>query len=213
MSRSFKIEVTGYIRADAKPQVELHDWVNGAPWVWDSVKVDIEHVEKHPSAKGSSFEREFCKKLSLWVSDGKDPDIFWRTAGSGSMATRKQLQVQIGDVTVFPEKQEKYGWLVNIAVFELKNRDLSLGDLFKTSFQWLSDLITKCIASNVRKIPFVIMKSDGALCTFTIIDVVRNLEIDHFNYKDSFVMFDMRQLFKSVKASDARDVWEEILMR
>ena len=38
-------------------------------------------------AKGSSFERAICKELSLWWTDGKRDDIFWRTAGSGARAT------------------------------------------------------------------------------------------------------------------------------
>ncbi len=37
-------------------------------------------------AKGSSFEREICKLLSLWWTKDKRDDIFWRTAGSGAMA-------------------------------------------------------------------------------------------------------------------------------
>lgn len=27
-------------------------------------------------AKGASFERDVCKKLSLWVSDGKREDLY-----------------------------------------------------------------------------------------------------------------------------------------
>ncbi len=54
-------------------------------------------------AKGSNFEREICKQLSLWWSDNKEDDIFWRTAGSGAMAkTRskkgKKTFGQCGDV-------------------------------------------------------------------------------------------------------------------
>lgn len=41
------------------------------------------------SNKGSSFEREICKSLSLWWTDGKRDDIFWRTAGSGGRATNR----------------------------------------------------------------------------------------------------------------------------
>jgi len=37
-------------------------------------------------AKGSEFERQICKKLSLWWTDDKREDVFWRTAGSGAMA-------------------------------------------------------------------------------------------------------------------------------
>ncbi len=38
-------------------------------------------------AKGSSFERYALKRLSLWVSDGKRDDLFWRSATSGARAT------------------------------------------------------------------------------------------------------------------------------
>ena len=37
--------------------------------------------------KGTAWEREVCKRLSLWVSHGKDPDLFWRSAISGGRAT------------------------------------------------------------------------------------------------------------------------------
>lgn len=44
------------------------------------------------SGKGSSFEREICKRLSLWWSNGADDDIFWRTSGSGARATTRSKQ-------------------------------------------------------------------------------------------------------------------------
>jgi hypothetical protein len=37
--------------------------------------------------KGAAFEREICKKLSLWVSNGSRLDLFWRSAMSGGRAT------------------------------------------------------------------------------------------------------------------------------
>lgn len=36
--------------------------------------------------KGSSYERELCKLLSSWWTDGKRSDVFWRTGGSGGRA-------------------------------------------------------------------------------------------------------------------------------
>ena len=39
--------------------------------------------------KGGVFERLICKQLSLWWSNGKRDDIFWRTAGSGARATAR----------------------------------------------------------------------------------------------------------------------------
>jgi hypothetical protein len=38
-------------------------------------------------AKGSEFERIICKKLSLWISEGKRNDLYWRSAMSGGRAT------------------------------------------------------------------------------------------------------------------------------
>ena len=54
-------------------------------------------------AKGSSFERDICKQLSLWWTDGERNDIFWRTSGSGARAkvrskTGKSTFGQHGDV-------------------------------------------------------------------------------------------------------------------
>lgn len=55
-------------------------------------------------SKGSSYERGICVKLSLWVSGGKDSDLYWRAAMSGGRATvahraGKNLKRQAGDIT------------------------------------------------------------------------------------------------------------------
>lgn len=39
--------------------------------------------------KGSPFEREICKQLSLWWTNGRTDDVFWRTQGSGGRATNR----------------------------------------------------------------------------------------------------------------------------
>lgn len=46
------------------------------------------------SGKGSSFEREICKILSLWWTDGTRDDIFWRTSGSGARAKTRSKKNQ-----------------------------------------------------------------------------------------------------------------------
>ena len=37
--------------------------------------------------KGAAFERDICRALSLWMSEGKREDLFWRSAMSGGRAT------------------------------------------------------------------------------------------------------------------------------
>jgi hypothetical protein len=47
---------------------------------------------KNPANKGSNFERDICKQLSLWWTQDLDTprnDIFWRTSQSGGRATQR----------------------------------------------------------------------------------------------------------------------------
>jgi len=44
--------------------------------------------------KGSSFERLICKRLSLWWTNNKRDDVFWRTSGSGARATQRKKNKQ-----------------------------------------------------------------------------------------------------------------------
>ena len=41
------------------------------------------------SRKGSAFERDVCKRLSLWFSKNTSETLFWRTAGSGARSTSR----------------------------------------------------------------------------------------------------------------------------
>lgn len=40
--------------------------------------------------KGNNYERQMCKRVSLWVSDGVTDELVWRTDASGSRATNRQ---------------------------------------------------------------------------------------------------------------------------
>lgn len=40
-------------------------------------------------AKGSAYERDFCKRLSRWWTDGKRDDVFYRTSNSGGRASTR----------------------------------------------------------------------------------------------------------------------------
>lgn len=59
------------------------------------------------SSKGSAFEREICKKLSIWWA-GRE-DIFWRSSQSGGRATQrakfgKRTAGSYGDITALDHK-------------------------------------------------------------------------------------------------------------
>jgi hypothetical protein len=73
-------------------------------------------------AKGSAFERRFCKQLSLWWSKGQHDDLFWRTAGSGARATvrgrkGKRTKGHCGDICATDEAGKP---LLDLVTLELK---------------------------------------------------------------------------------------------
>jgi hypothetical protein len=84
-------------------------------------------------AKGAAWERECCKHLSLWVSDGKNEDLFWRSAMSGGRATvalakGKRLAAQAGDITCISTLGRA---LTDMYFIECKHyRDLDLRGVF-----------------------------------------------------------------------------------
>ena len=45
-------------------------------------------------SKGSSFEREMAKYVSLWWTDDERDDVFWRTSNSGGRATVRSRSEQ-----------------------------------------------------------------------------------------------------------------------
>jgi hypothetical protein len=53
--------------------------------------------------KGAGFERDMCRELSKWWTDGQRDDVFWRAAGSGGMAKSRhrfgrKISSQHGDI-------------------------------------------------------------------------------------------------------------------
>lgn len=73
-------------------------------------------------AKGSNCEREVSELLSVWWSDGSNPEVFYRTGGSGSRLTSRRKQnkettVQGGDIA----STDSYGEpLTKAFCFEVK---------------------------------------------------------------------------------------------
>src|ERR1700761_8442342 len=69
-------------------------------------------------AKGNNFEREICKKLSLWITKGSDDSIFWRSTNSGGRATSrskigKKTANSYGDIAALVPLGEEFLRVVN----------------------------------------------------------------------------------------------------
>ena len=73
--------------------------------------------------KGSNFEREMAKKLSLWASNGKHDDWVWRTSSSGARAKTRSKQGKTTANSCGDLKPEHMGafFIFKKAIWELKN--------------------------------------------------------------------------------------------
>lgn len=79
-------------------------------------------VKRKGAGKGSAFEREISKKLSLWWTEGERDDVFWRTSQSGGRATTrfksgKSTAGSGGDLTFIDEIGKP---LIDYFLIELK---------------------------------------------------------------------------------------------
>lgn len=112
-------------------------------------------------AKGNQFERDICRKISLWWTQGKHDDWFWRTATSGGRATvrskaGKDTHGHNGDITAtHPQAMI----LTKLVTMELKcgySKHLitDLVDRRAGSAQWLEFFKQAIDAANNAKSPY-----------------------------------------------------------
>lgn len=113
-------------------------------------------------AKGGEFERQICKKLSLWVSNNLHDDLFWRSAMSGGRATvrgkkGKETASGHGDITaVTPEGN----LLTDYFVIECKSHK-SLGfDLHVYGHGPLTEIWAKLRKECNDKKPMLVLKEN-----------------------------------------------------
>lgn len=70
------------------------------------------------SRKGSAFEREMARQFSLWWTNGKEDDVFWRTPMSGGRSTvrikKGQSAIQVGDLQAIDERGRVFTELVEV---------------------------------------------------------------------------------------------------
>jgi len=77
--------------------------------------------------KGSAWERDVAKMLSLWITEGKSKDVLWRSQSSGGRATVRSktngepLNLQLGDLTIADFSCEGAQVFIENFVVEAKN--------------------------------------------------------------------------------------------
>lgn len=116
-------------------------------------------------AKGASFERDVCKKLSLWITQGKREDCFWRSAMSGGRATvgrRKGAdhQRQAGDITATSPEGHV---LTDKWYIECKNvKDLAITAALFNGIGALAKFWLEAVeqATHFKRMPMIIAKQN-----------------------------------------------------
>lgn len=140
--------------------------------------------------KGGAFEREVCKKLSLWISYYTNENVFWRSAMSGGRATvaRKTRGLMFdrsaGDISAIDPCGHVFTdcWYVECKTY----RDLSIdrflilghGGLLSRFWQQ-----TRTLARKYGRKPMMVVKQHGmpALVIVTAADAARA------NFKDAIL--------------------------
>jgi len=123
------------------------------------------------SQKGSQYERDISRQLSLWWSEGKEDDWFWRTDTSGGRATTraksgKSTANAVGDLSA---RTEEGSLLLREYIIEVKRgyNDLEVLPLLDKNNNksnpfvvWWVKLIMEAVRTQ-RK-PLLIFKRDRA---------------------------------------------------
>jgi hypothetical protein len=116
--------------------------------------------------KGGSFEREICKKLSEWVSNGKSDDLFWRSAMSGGRATVRKKKNQEtasgqGDITAVTPAGNKLTdrYVVECKHYKSMGLDQHVYGQGPLEVIW-DKLIKECVGGTNSKKPMLIFKEN-----------------------------------------------------
>ena len=208
--RLYKVSIDGVIEAPQNPIKEVNAWLSSSPFEWAKRNYLVQPTSAQPHKKGPKFERDFCKRLSLWSSSGMDEDVFWRTPGSGARATTKGSDIEIGDIRLIPGKEHFGKWVLDIVVFELRDRDVSIGDIFTTPMKWFDETGRKCVKVGLQRMPVLIIKSGGCLLTFTHLALIQGVVSNYLQWGEHLGFFDFRDLFQ-VNPTIVRDYWSKLI--
>jgi hypothetical protein len=130
-------------------------------------------------AKGAQFERDICKRMSLWWTGGERDDVFWRTPQSGGRATRRGQKGQKtfghhGDIQAIDPIGRP---LLDHMIFELKCgyghtsvMDLIDGSGKSTWDKWISGARRVSIESGSRTWALIVRRSNKKIVICVLVD-------------------------------------------
>ena len=160
--------------------------------------------------KGSSFEREISRFLTLWCSGQTEKLHFWRSPGSGSVATVSRHVNVSGDIVSLTPEADIVTNLFNI---ELKNgyKDINFFQYFKkTSFK-LETFWKQCCrdAKEAGKQPMLIYRQPPTIVGIgSFLDVqIAHMTLE-FEDLEELKLYEMKSFFEVVSYDYVVQLWE-----
>ena len=159
--------------------------------------------------KGSGFERDVSRLLSLWWSDGANKNIFWRSVSSGAKATQMKklgelLNSQSGDIALLSPITCKfiddfYLELKFYKEFELTS-NIMLPKSKNKLYRFWDDTIIQ--ANTYSKAPLLIFKSNRnpiCVCYNIELNTIKNKLIVMRENNPPFNVANFTEFFDSLK--------------
>lgn len=168
----------------------------------------------NPKSKGNSFEREICKKLSLWLSNNKMDDVFWRTSNSGGRYTSrkkvgKTTENQIGDIGLNSDFEPGKKFLEKFVVECKFYKSLDFWGLIlenKSSdvFNFWCKLLVE--SDNVEKHPLLIYKTNNRPILVLTSSYISDKFVKYFNLKPKLIIKLKPTSLDSIDNNDKDDI-------
>lgn len=168
----------------------------------------------NPKSKGNSFEREICKKLSLWLSNDKMDDVFWRTSNSGGRYTSrkkvgKTTENQIGDIGLNsdfePGKKLLEKFVLECKFYKsLDFWGLILENKSSDVFNFWCKLLVE--SDNVEKHPLLIYKTNNRPILVLTSSYISDKFVKYFNLKPKLIVKLKPKSLDTIDNNDKDDI-------
>lgn len=125
--------------------------------------------------KGSAFEREQAKILSLWISNNKDKDLLWRSTLSGGRASSGKVKgTQYGDLCLgkhdgkYVNEAKRFLNMLSVELKSYNQIDLMSALLNDNNnvWKWWEQCLQEANANDVRPLMIIKRNHDKPLMCF-----------------------------------------------
>jgi hypothetical protein len=171
--------------------------------------------------KGSKFERDVAKFLTVWLTGKDKPYCFWRTPASGGLATIDELNASLsGDIKALTPEAEI---LTSVYSIELKTGypKTSFWQHFKNIKNFpIEQFWEQCVRDAIKanKKPMLIYRKKGNHPIVGISDIIDvwdlirvqsiSLTFDDMKALPRLTFYDMKEFFKVVTPEVLRGLYK-----